>query len=483
MPHIIDRRTFLTLLALAGSAAAAPTVPRLGGKRVVILGAGLAGLAAAWNLQKNGYDVTVVEAQDIPGGRVKTIREPFSNGGYAEAGALRIYDNHRWTRKYVRLMGLDSKLRAYDDDRGAHLWYLQGKRFVTPTEGDWPLAGLNAREKRNPFAMIEEYFGPGFEAVGDPTRPGYPDARARELDKLSMVEFLRGRGASDAFIQVLLATEGNLGGMSALAVTALEGAPNDGPHAKTFGLYGGNDQLPKALAASLGDSVKYRTEVRKIAHDSEGITVTVRNRSEQSEIRADHCICALPFPLLRKIEIAPAFSREKMQAIAQYGLFNLARVSMQTRSRFWRNDPLGALGGLNMIGTDTKLDRMWNTSSLQPDPQRGMLHAYLADPHASEFGQIPAQDRVAHTLRAASEFLPQLPAEVEAAYVKVWSEDPWQLGAIALVLPHQYHWAWPAARRAEGRVHFAGEHTSVWIGYMNGALESGERCAQEIMAS
>jgi monoamine oxidase len=483
MAHIVDRRTFLALLAMAGSAAAAPRLPKLGGKRVVVLGAGLAGLSAAWNLQKNGYDVTILEAQDIPGGRVKTIRKPFSNGCYAEAGALRIYDNHRWTRKYIRLMDLDSKLRAYDDDQGAHLWYLEGKRFVTPTAGDWPLAGLSAREKRNPFALIEEYWRPGFEAVGDATRPEYPEARLRELDRLTLVEFLKSRGATDAWIKVLLATEGNLGGLSALAVTALEGAPNDGPHAKTFGLYGGNDQLPKALAASLGGTVKYRTEVLKLAHDDDGVTVTVRNGSEQHEIRADHCVCALPFPVLRRVEIAPAFSRLKMDAIAQYGLFGLARVSMQTRTRFWRNDQLGPLGGLNMVGTDTKLDRIWNTSSLLPDPQRGMLHAYLADPHASEFARIPEQDRVAYCLRTASEFLPQLPAEVEAAYVKVWHEDPWQLGAIALVQPNQYHWIWPAARRAEGRVHFAGEHTSVWIGYMNGALESGERCAREIMSS
>lgn len=483
MTHPIDRRTFLALLAMAGSAAAAPRLPKLDGNRVVVLGGGLAGLSAAWNLQKNGYDVIVVEAQDIPGGRVKTIREPFTNGCYAEAGAVRIFNNHRWTRKYIRLMGLESKLRAYDDDRGAHLWYLQGKRFVTPTAGDWPLEGLSAREKRDPFAMIEEYWGPGFKTVGDPTRPEYPDPAASKLDEQTVTEFLKRNGASDAWIEVLLATEGNLGGLSALAVTALEGASNDGPHTRTFGLVGGNDQLPKALAASLDGTVKYRTEVLKLAHDSDGVTVTVRNGTEQHEIRADHCVCALPFPLLRQVDIQPAFSRQKMEAIAQYGLLGLARVSMQTRTRFWRNDPLGPLGGLNMVGTDTAADRIWNTSSLQPDPQRGMLHAYMVDPHASDLARVPAQDRVAHCVRTVSEFLPQLPAEVEAAYVKIWEEDPWQRGAIASVQPHQYHWIWPAARRAEGRIHFAGEHTSVWIGYMNGALESGERCAQEIMSS
>ena len=308
---------------------------------------------------------TVLEAQDIPGGRVKTIRKPFKNGCYAEAGAIRIYNSHHWTQKYIKLMGLESKLGAYDDDQGAHLWYLQGKRFVTPT-GDWPLDGLSARERADPFAMLDAYWGPGFKAVGDPTRPDYPDTSARALDAQTLSDFFEMQGASDAWMDVMWASEGDLSQFSALAVTALEGAPNDGAHTRTFGLVGGNDQLPKALAASLGSSVKYHTEVRKLVHRADGVTVTVRDAAGQHQITADHCVCALPFPLLRRVEIAPAFSNEKMAAIRQYELVDLARVSMQTKTRFWRDDPLGTLGGLNMIGTDTSFGRIWNASVLQP---------------------------------------------------------------------------------------------------------------------
>jgi monoamine oxidase len=165
MAQRIDRRQFLALLAMAGTAAAASRVAVSSGERVVVPGAGLSGLAAAWNLDRLGYEVIVLEAQGIPGGRVKTIREPFSNGCYAEAGAVRVYDNHRWTMKYIRLMGLESKLKAYDDDAGAHLWHMQGKRFTTPAT-EWPIDGLTAREKADPFAMIETYWRPGFDAIG-----------------------------------------------------------------------------------------------------------------------------------------------------------------------------------------------------------------------------------------------------------------------------------------------------------------------------
>jgi monoamine oxidase len=479
MTQSIDRRVFLTLLAMAGVDAAAQPVPA-GGNRVVVLGGGLAGLAAAWNLMQRGYDVRVFEAQDIPGGRVKTIRAPFANGGYAEAGALRIPNNHHWTMKYIRLMGLESKLRAYTDD-GQHLWYLQGRRFTTPS-GDWPVEGLSAEERANPFAMIPRYWGPGFQAVGDPTQPGFPTASALPLDAYRLDEFFRLNGASEAWYNVLFAAEGNVRRANTLAITALEGAPNEGPFTQTFGLVGGNDQLPKALANALGSRVTYNSPVVRLAHRTDGVTVTVRNASgQQQEVQADHCICTLPFPVLRQVEITPAFSGPKMSAIDGYGLARASRLYFQTRTRFWRNDPLGALGGLNMVGTDTQAERIWNTSQLQPDATMGMLQSYMFDENATVFAGAERSQRLAAWTQLIARFLPDLPNQIAATYEKVWHEDPWQKGAFALLEQNEFRTIWPAARRPEGRVHFAGEHTSVWFAWQNGALESAERCVQEVL--
>jgi monoamine oxidase len=479
MTSHVDRRTFLQLLSLASGALAAPRVLPQSGTEVVVLGAGLAGLAAAWNLKQQGYSVRVFEAQDIPGGRVKTIRAPFKNGGYAEAGAVRIPNNHRYLMKYIRLMGLESKLVAYEDD-GKHLWYLQGKRFTTP-QGEWPLAGLKPEEKANPFAMLGRYWGPGFQAVGDPTQQEFPTAAALTLDSYRLAEFFRKNGASEAWLKLFFASEGTIGRVNTLAITALEGAPNDGEHTHTYGLVGGNDQLPKALAGALRERVVYNSPVVRLTQRSDGVTVTVRNRAGLQEVRADRCICALPFPLLRQIEIAPAFSDLKMKAIAGYELAPISRVYLQTKSRFWRNDPLGALGGLNLVGTDTPAERIWNTSQLQPDPVLGMLQTYMFDENALAFSRISPDQRVAASIQAVTKFLPDLAGQVLAAYSKVWHEDPWQKGAFAFLKPQEFAWMWPAARRAEGRVHFAGEHTSAWGAYQNGALESAERCVAEVL--
>ena len=102
MQQSVDRRTFLKLLSMASSTAALGQAAQFQGRRVVVLGAGLAGLAAAWNLVREGYDVVVLEATHRPGGRVRTVRAPFRRGGYAEAGAVRIPSQHALTLKYIR---------------------------------------------------------------------------------------------------------------------------------------------------------------------------------------------------------------------------------------------------------------------------------------------------------------------------------------------------------------------------------------------
>jgi monoamine oxidase len=481
MQQMVDRRTFLKLLSIAsGAAALGPAAAQFTGKRVVVLGAGLAGLAAAWNLLERGYDVVCLEAKSQPGGRVRTVREPFQRGGYAEAGAVRIPSQHELTLKYVRLMGLESKLVPYDQDTGARLWYLQRRRFTTPA-GGWPLDGMTAQEKADPFAQLAAYLGPALAAVGDPTAPGFPPAAALELDAYRIDEYLRKAGASETWLQVLFASEGNAPRMNALALAMAE-APLLGS-ARVFGLLGGNDQLPYALAARLGDRVKYESPVLRLAHGEDGLTVTYRDRSgAQHELYAEHCVCTLPFPVLRRVEIAPAFSDDKMAAIERYQLLPIARQYFQTRRQFWRHDRLGRLGGLNMVGTDTVVERVWNTSLLQPDPGMGMLHSYMIDDHAVAFASLDPNDRAKTWRRAISRFLPGLrDREVVATYAKVWQDDPWQLGGFAFMQPDQFSWLWPAARQAEGRVHFAGEHTSVFFGWQNGALESAERVVREIV--
>jgi monoamine oxidase len=125
---------------------------------------------------------------------------------------------------------------------------------------------------------------------------------------------------------------------------------------------------------------------------------------------------------------------------------------------------------------------VWNTSSQQPDPATGMLHAYMFDTEALEFashadGRLHAMRQLLRTL------LPGIDGQIIGTTHKAWQEDPWAGGGWGWTQPDELHWMLPAMRRAERRVHFAGEHTSLWVAWMNGALESAERVVEEILSS
>src|ERR1051325_6714262 len=138
----MNRRTFLnqslvgaTVLSIAGPRELLKTAP----KRVIVLGAGLAGLSAAYEMDKAGHDVTVLEARTRPGGRVYTIRGQFADGLYAEAGATNVFDVHRWTIKYANAFGV--ALDPATSPAGAPIFHVKGKRIVIKpnTPVDWPV--------------------------------------------------------------------------------------------------------------------------------------------------------------------------------------------------------------------------------------------------------------------------------------------------------------------------------------------------------
>lgn len=480
----MDRRAFLRGLAavgalpLTGHARPAEATPGDRGRRVVVLGAGLAGLGAAYRLVHHGYEVTVLEAQERPGGRVLTVREPFERGGHAELGAIRIFDTHEHTLAFVKEMGLP--LRPYDS--GTRAFHLQGRRFLAPPAGDpWPLTGLAAGEQPDPGARFPRYLGSGFEKLGDPQAAGWPGAfaGARELDATTLAGHMRAQGASDAWLDWFFAQEGRIGrvnGAAGFAVEALAAGTT------VASIEGGNDRLPRALAAALGRRVKYRSPVVRIAQDGRGVRIGYLDRGRLQEVCADRCVCALPFAPLRRVRLDARFSARKLDAIQRLRYMAAARCYFQTRSRFWTRDPLAPLGGLNLVGTDTMAGRVWNTSAQQADPELGMVHAYMFDTEALAFSAHGGR-RVRAMHRLFGRLLPGFRGQVVGVAHKAWHEDPWAGGGWGWTQPGDLEWMFPAMRGAEGRVHFAGEHTSLWIAWMNGALESAERVVAEIVAA
>jgi monoamine oxidase len=343
MSRHIDRRTFLQILAaisavpLLGSAGGGDgesdaitdgTTTNLGhGTRGVVLGAGLAGLSAAYNLMKNGYDVIVLEAQDRPSGRVYTVRDGFRQEGFAEMGALRIFETHAYTNKYVKAFGL--QLVPYNDP-GSRACYLEGRRFLQSAEGQpWPLSGMTPEERANPFALFPHYLLSGLDKLGDLFDPDWPVAypSALALDRVTFGEYIQAQGASDGWLDWFCAQEGNIRRINAAAGFAVEAISGGNV---VQGIVGGNDHLPQAFAAALGSRIKYRSPLVRIAQSKKQVLITYRHRGALGELHDAHCVCALPFAPLRRVSNATPFSDEKMAAIQRLQYMAAARCYFQT---------------------------------------------------------------------------------------------------------------------------------------------------------
>jgi monoamine oxidase len=485
MKSLIDRRNFIKQSLLATAALSSSrlkvlaTPGRIRGtdsaKKVIILGAGLAGLSAAYELTQAGHDVTMVEARTRPGGRVYTLREPFADGLYADAGATRFPDSHNFTLEYVRLFGLNVDPVLYP---AQPVNYIRGKRIVVEQgrSADWPFDLTQEEKSLGPDGLRHKYTDPIMKGIGDPVSRDWPPESLEKYDRLRPSEFLRSQGASEAAIDLMrfgLSSEDfdNLSLLYSASSEVLDdGATNQ------YMIRGGSDLLPKAFAARLSDKIRYGSPVVRIEQSSEQARVVIQQAGAFQTLTADRLICTVPFSVLRTIEVRPAFSPEKQRAIEELPYFPITRVYLQMRKRFWNEE--GA-SGLVVGRTDLPIMAVWDNTVNQPGT-RGILQSYSWLKYGRELGAMPEGERIGLVLRHMDRVFPGSHENFEGATSYCWDQDPWARGAAAFYKPGQESSLHPHIARPEGRVHFAGEHTSTWPGWMQGALQSGHRVAREI---
>ncbi len=476
----MDRRTFLRSSALSAGGMILPRAawPALstnapGRERIVVVGAGLAGLAAAYELDRAGHAVTVLEARSRPGGRVRTWRDPFADGLYAEMGAEYVDASDEYDHRYCREFGLKVlTAKLYDGI------FVRGRPI--------PMAALKSGEASLPFEGIRssELFGQEMqytrELVEKIRNPERLPPEILKLDNLSVVELLLENGAPEDIIALYKytnATESTARPeqMSALGMVKAHAATSAFNEAVDEGrIFGGNDQLPKAFARALADKVLYNRPVQRINWNDAGAEVFFTENGRVQSVQASRLVLALPFSVLRNLQVAPAFSAEKMHVIRTLSYGHVMKVAMQFRERFW--DRPGSVG--QRVFTDTRLRRLYHMSIDQPGP-RGILMSFTAAEDAEFLGALNAEDRQRAALAETVKVWPEAANYWEGAAIKYWNEDPWVRGSYSFLGRGQKDFR-QLARIPEGVVHFAGEHTT--YASMNGAIESGVRVAQEILS-
>ena len=457
-------------------------------RKVIIVGAGLAGLAAAFELTNAGHDVTVLEARSRPGGRAYTMRDRFADGLYAEAGPVYVVDWDLHTRYYAELFNvpldsLASHVMATPQEEGA-FYFLRGKRVYSKAGEltQWPIE-LTAKEKKLGLLGIrQKYVIPMYKEMGDVESPDWPPPELKKYDQMTYTEFLRKQGASPGAIALLGLNYLNMNGDGIDKTSALY-ILRDGARSETikdwYIIKGGTDHLPKAFAARLKEKIRYGVPVIGIEQDQQQVRAVFLEAGTPQEMTADYLISAIPLSVMRhpetRMNVSPAFSSEKQKAIDEINYTSMSRVYLQSTTRFWEKEGLG-----HLAATDLPLMFLIDSSYRQPGT-RGILETYTAGAQARAVEAMAESDRIQHTLDHLKKIFPQIQDNFEGAITKCWDEDKWARGAKIWYSPGQLTSIRRSLTIPEGRVHFAGEHTAADTeGSMNGALWSGQRVAREI---
>ena len=505
-PHSppITRRQFLRRLGIATGATlglaplhdlralAQPARP----VHVVILGAGLAGLCAALELERRGHTCTILEAETTHiGGRARTLR--FETGLYGEAGAMRVPKGHALPRHYISEFGLS--MSPFVQSNPEAFYFVRGRRerIKDVSRLNSLYALTEAERDKSPDDLWAGSLVKRLQGLSPDERVELanlmPSSTAlRSLDQQSLQQLFETEGLSPEAIEFLAVTYG----METLLGSALtEHLREEQNSVWTRGfdeIVGGTDRLPAAFAARLKSKPRMGAEVVRLEQDPARGRATAVYRDKDNRpfrVEGDFILCTLPFPVVTRLEVEPAFSGAKQRAIRELNYDSSTKVLAVTRRRFWEQDD-GIFGGGTYTDLPTATTWYPSDNAAVRDPKVSsapavFLASYSWGQAARRLATLPHAQRSALALTHLTRVHPQLGRTGEVRRTASWSWDNhrWSGGAFAWFMPGQ----WTALHRhvvaPEGRIHFAGEHVSLSHTWMQGALESALISVRAILSA
>ena len=477
-----SRRRFLRGAAAASAtlalAACAPRVvqgPAQDRDEVAIVGAGIAGLTAAWRLRDAGVAVRVYEASNRIGGRMFSLRDHFPDGQVIELGGELIDTDHARIRALAEELGIVlDDLHTDDPSLGGDVWWANGREY---TEAEIVAA----------FVPIAAAIERDLATLGDGDITWNASRNAEALDALSIDAWLRREGAQDwlrTLIEVAYTTEMGLECESQSALNLLTFIGTESESFKIFGssderfhVRGGNDLIVQALGEKLADAIELSSPLQALRQESGGTYVlTVGGR----DVRAKEVILALPFTTLRHVQLDLELPAHKRRAIEQLQYGTNAKLMIGFNERVWRT----RYRRNGSAYADLPFQTTWETTRLQPGAA-GALTNFAGGKHGLELGQGTPKEQADKAARELETIYPGIAAaRTGAREVRMhWPTQPWAQGSYACYTVGTWTTLRGAVGESVGRLHFAGEHAAMDTqGFMEGGCESGELAAAAVLA-
>ena len=435
--------------------------------RVIVVGAGFAGLGAAAQLRAAGVDVMVVEGGHRPGGRVRTVRDAFVGGQYSESGAEWVDDIH------PRLLGLLDRygiglLGAGEQWTVIRRWLHHNGRLMSAQQ-------MRAEDPQidEQFAAFDAVVSAATEGIADAANPQlHPDAVA--LDARSVADVVAEAGYGElAGLFARRDAQGEFASepaqVSLLFVAQQRAHQRDaaaGREVTAHRVDGGFSQVAEHLAAELGDDVvSFGEMLTGVEQDADGVTVTTSTRV----LHADHVVLACSLVPLRSVDFHDAMPGALHRAVHGLGYGTVTKTSVQWSRREWQP---------GYATTSGRAQRVYEPTADQPG-ETGILMSYCGGEGGHEGARLGESERIA---LAAEEMraMHGLTADQVGGYSRAWSTLPRFGGSYSVYEPGQITAFWDVLRQPWGRVHLAGEHVAACTGYIEGALESGETVATRL---